>query len=133
ERPMRRMISGGLMAAGLLLAAGPAAAQDLVTLQQDANTWVLPGKDYQGTRFSELNQITTQNVRNPKVAWPCSTGTLNGLEGAPLVLNNTMYFVTSFSNIVYELDLTQPGAPIKWMYRPTQDPPAQGVACRDVV
>ncbi|HEY8470531.1 MAG TPA: PQQ-dependent dehydrogenase, methanol/ethanol family, partial [Longimicrobiales bacterium] len=130
---MRRMISGGLIAAGLMLAAGPANAQDLVRLQQDPNQWVLPGKNYAGTRYSELNQITTQNVKDLKVAWTFSTGTLNGLEGAPLVINNTMYFVTSFPNIVYALDLTQPGAPIKWMYKPNQDPTVQGVACCDVV
>src|SRR5690606_29625137 len=105
-RIMRRMISGGLVAAGLLLAVGPATAQDLVQLQNDPNQWVLPGKNYAGTRFSELDQINTQNVKDLKVAWTFSTGTLNGLEGAPLVVNNTMYFVTSFPNIVYALDLT---------------------------
>lgn len=130
---MRRMISGGLVAAGLLLAVGPATAQDLVQLQNDPNQWVLPGKNYAGTRFSELDQINTQNVKDLKVAWTFSTGTLNGLEGAPLVVNNTMYFVTSFPNIVYALDLTKPGAPIKWMYKPNQDPTVQGVACCDVV
>src|SRR5690606_16118368 len=82
---------------------------------------------------SELDQINTQNVKDLKVAWTFSTGTLNGLEGAPLVVNNTMYFVTSFPNIVYALDLTKPGAPIKWMYKPNQDPTVQGVACCDVV
>src|SRR5690606_10447203 len=132
-RIMRRMISGGLVAAGLLLAVGPATAQDLVQLQNDPNQWVLPGKNYAGTRFSELDQINTQNVKDLKVAWTFSTGTLNGLEGAPLVVNNTMYFVTSFPNIVYALDLTKPGAPIKWMYKPNQDPTVQGVACCDVV
>ncbi|RUX69389.1 PQQ-dependent dehydrogenase, methanol/ethanol family, partial [Mesorhizobium sp. M7A.F.Ca.US.005.03.1.1] len=36
-------------------------------------------------------------------------------------------------NIVYALDLSRPGAPMKWKYEPNPEPAAQGVACCDVV
>ena len=47
-----------------------------------------------------------------------------GHEGAPLVVGDTMYVVTPFPNIAYALDLTKPGAPIKWVYQPNPDPRA---------
>ena len=112
---------------------GAASAQSLEEKQKNPDQWVLPGKDYALTRYSELDEINTQTVRNLKVAWTFSTGTLRGHEGAPLVVDNTMYFVTPFPNIVYALDLTKEGAPIKWKYVPENDPRSIGVACCDVV
>ncbi len=56
-----------------------------------------------------------------------------GHEAAPLVVNNTMYIVTPFPNNLYALDLTKPGAPMKWVYEPLPTPASQGVACCDVV
>jgi len=44
-----------------------------------------------------------------------------------------MYIVTPFPNIVYALDLSKPGLPIKWRYEPTPERASQGVACCDVV
>jgi lanthanide-dependent methanol dehydrogenase len=95
--------------------------------------WVRPAKDYASTRFSGLAQITAQNVAQlvPKITF--STGVVRGHEAAPLVVNNTMYIVTPFPNILYALDLTKPGAPVKWQYDPKPLAAAQGVACCDVV
>ena len=44
-----------------------------------------------------------------------------------------MYVVTPYPNYVYALDLTKPGAPLKWEYQPNPEPASQGVACCDVV
>lgn len=110
-----------------------AESQNLLELQNDPGQWALPGKNYALTRYSELNQVTTDNVKNLKVAWTFSTGVLRGHEGAPLVVGDTMYLVTPFPNIVYALDLTRPGAPIKWKYEPQQSPDAIPIACCDVV
>ncbi|HXG22029.1 MAG TPA: methanol/ethanol family PQQ-dependent dehydrogenase [Methylomirabilota bacterium] len=112
---------------------GALLAEDLTQIQKDPNQWVLPGKDYSLTRYSELNQISTANVKNLKVAWTFSTGVLRGHEGAPLVVGDTMYLVTPFPNIVYALDLTKPGAPVKWKYEPKQDASVIPIACCDVV
>ncbi|HEX2693681.1 MAG TPA: methanol/ethanol family PQQ-dependent dehydrogenase [Gemmatimonadaceae bacterium] len=95
--------------------------------------WVRPAKNYASTRFSGLGQITADNVKNLGLAWTFSLGVLRGQEAAPLVVNNTMYVVTPFPNILYALDLTKPGAPMKWEYRPGPIAAAQGVACCDVV
>jgi len=78
--------------------------------------WTLPAKNYASTRFSGLDEITTGNVGNLRLAWTFETGILRGQEAAPLVVNNTMYVVTPFPNMLYALDLTKPGAPLKWVY-----------------
>ena len=47
--------------------------------------------------------------------------------------DNVMYLVTAYPNIVYALDLTKPGAPMKWKFASKPLPASQGVACCDVV
>ena len=84
----------------------------------DDGRWVMPAKNYASTRFSELAEITTDNVRRLGVAFTFSTGVERGHEAAPIVADGTMYVVTPFPNHVYALDLTRPGAPVKWMLRP---------------
>jgi alcohol dehydrogenase (cytochrome c) len=95
--------------------------------------WALPGRDYGQTRYSPLDQITTQNVGGLKVAWTFSTGIPRGHEGGPLVVNRTMYVVTPYPNNVFAIDLTNPHGPLKWAYHPLTDPASQGEACCDVV
>jgi len=98
----------------------------------DDGQWLMASKDYGNNRFSGLEQINAGNVRNLKLAWSFSTGVLRGHEGAPLVVGDTMYYVTPFPNILYALDLKNGGAK-KWEYRPKPPSAAQGVACCDVV
>ena len=90
-------------------------------------------KDYANQRFSRLAEINTGNVNQLKLAWSFSTGIVRGHEGAPLIVNNTLYLVTPFPNYLYALDLTKPGAPLKWKYAPRPSASAQGVACCDLV
>ncbi|HEX5439127.1 MAG TPA: methanol/ethanol family PQQ-dependent dehydrogenase [Gemmatimonadaceae bacterium] len=95
--------------------------------------WTLPGRDYASSRYSPLDQITPQNVKSLHVAWTFSTGVPDGHEGNPLVVNNTMYIVTPLPNYLYALDLTKPGAPLKWKYAPKVNMAAHGEACCDAV
>jgi PQQ-dependent dehydrogenase (methanol/ethanol family) len=99
----------------------------------DDGQWTMPAKNYASTRYSRLAQITAGNVAGLKLAFTFSTGVNRGHEAAPLVVNNTMYIVTPFPNLLYALDLTRPGAPMKWKYDPHPVSAAQGVACCDVV
>jgi len=95
----------------------------------DDGNWTMPAKDYASTRFSGLNQITPANVAGLQVAMTFSTGTTEGFEAPPLVVNNTMYIVAPWPNTVFALDLTKPGAPAKWTYHPGPAAAAKGVAC----
>jgi lanthanide-dependent methanol dehydrogenase len=101
--------------------------------EQEDGQWPMPAKNYASTRFSGLNEINSGNAQNLKLAWTFSTGVLRGHEAAPIVVNNTMYIVTPYPNIVYALDLTQPGAPLKWKFEPNPASASQGVACCDFV
>jgi len=93
----------------------------------------MPARDYQNTRFSPLDQINASNVGTLKLAWTFSTGVLRGHEAAPIVADNTLYIVTPYPNLVYALDLAQPGAPVKWKFSPNPVSSSQGVACCDLV
>jgi PQQ-dependent dehydrogenase (methanol/ethanol family) len=104
-----------------------------IASEAEDGQWVRPAKNYASTRFSGLNQITAANVKDLRLAWTFETGVLRGQEAAPLVVNSTMYIVTPFPNYLYALDLTKPGAPMKWVYKPGPIAAAQGVACCDVV
>jgi lanthanide-dependent methanol dehydrogenase len=95
--------------------------------------WTMPNKNAASTRYSTLDEINAGNVKNLKVAWTFSTGVLRGHEGGPLVVGNTMYVSTPYPNIVYALDLTKEGAPIKWKYTPKQDANVIPIACCDTV
>ena len=44
-----------------------AQAEDLSALSGDDGQWVLPTKNYATTRFSTLNKITPENVKNLKI------------------------------------------------------------------
>jgi PQQ-dependent dehydrogenase (methanol/ethanol family) len=121
----------GLSVVSFLLCLLPLSAQ--VQNQPDDGQWVMPAKNYASTRFSTLDQINTANAHSLKLAWTFSTGLTRGHEAAPLVVNNTMYIVTPWPNILYALDLSRPGAPVKWNYSPNPSAAAQGVACCDVV
>src|SRR4029078_9594381 len=54
-------------------------------------------------------------------------------DGEPTVVGTTMYLATPFPNIVYALDLSKEGAPIKWKYAPKQDPQVIPIAGCDTV
>lgn len=100
---------------------------------QGDGDWTMPGKDYAATRYSSLLQLTTANVARLKPVWNFSTGVLRGHEGQPLVVNNTMYVVTPYPNVLYAFDLTQPDYPLKWKYRPAVDARSLGLACCDAI
>jgi glucose dehydrogenase len=128
---MRAAFSGALFAA--LALGGPAIANDDVLKNQaDPNNWASQSGDYSLTRFSKLDQINTDNVKNLKVAWTFSTGVLRGHEGSPLVIGDTIFVHTPFPNIVYALDLNDENK-IIWKYEPKQDPAVIPIMCCDTV
>ncbi len=127
---------GKILAAGLALSASLCstawANDDVIKLAKDPNNWAIQNGDYSGHRYSQLNQITTDNVGQLKVAWTFSTGVLRGHEGSPLVIGDVMYLATPFPNVVYALNLADEEK-IIWKYIPKQDPSVIPVMCCDTV
>jgi PQQ-dependent dehydrogenase (methanol/ethanol family) len=129
------MIKYALPAAAALLLSGSFSAFANESAQEaisDSKNWAIQTGDYANHRYSELNQITKDNVKELRPAWTFSTGVLRGHEGSPLVIGDVMYVHTPFPNIVYALDLNNDGK-ILWKYEPQQDPNVIGVMCCDTV
>jgi PQQ-dependent dehydrogenase (methanol/ethanol family) len=89
--------------------------------------------DHANTRFSSLDQITPQNAARLQLAFGFPTGLSRGHEAAPIVAEDTLYIVGPYPNPLFALDLTKPGAPLKWRFDPLPQAAAQGVACCDTV
>jgi lanthanide-dependent methanol dehydrogenase len=108
-------------------------APSVANAPEDDGQWRMPSKNYASTRFSALSEITPQNVAHLVPQFSFSLAVNKGQESAPIVADNVMYLVTAYPNFVYALDLTKPGAPMKWKFAPKPLPASQGVACCDVV
>jgi PQQ-dependent dehydrogenase (methanol/ethanol family) len=127
----QRLLIGGLAASVFMLSDASLANQELLELQKDPSQWVMWGGQYNGQRYSELDQINKSNVSQLQPDWTFSTGVLRGHEGGPLVLGDTMYIQTPFPNKVIAIDLNT--QEIKWKYEPSQNPQVIGVMCCDTV
>ena len=116
-----------------MIALGGALLLTASVQQADDGQWTMPARNFAGHRYSSLAQITPSNVARLRPVWTFSTGVLGGHEGQPLVVNNTMYVVTPWPNVLYAFDLTVEGYPLKFKYRPAVSASALGTACCDGV
>src|SRR6266702_7181914 len=134
EHVMRKyLLSTCCVGAIAAFAVGAANAnEELIKMSQNPKDWVMPAGNYANQRYSQLKQITADNVGKLQVAWTFSTGVLRGHEGGPLVIGNVMYVHGPFPNPVYALDLNN-DAKILWKYEPKQDPNVIPVMCCDTV
>jgi PQQ-dependent dehydrogenase (methanol/ethanol family) len=124
-----------LTAAGCIAALGFGAAhanEEVQKLQSNQDNWAMQLGNYKGHRYSELDEINTNNVDELQVDWQFSTGVLRGHEGGPIVIGDAMYIHTPFPNKVYKLDLENNGEVI-WSYEPRQDRDVIPVMCCDTV
>jgi lanthanide-dependent methanol dehydrogenase len=130
---MRNLLLTTCLGAVAALAAGAAQANDeLIKMSQNPKDWVMPTGNYANHRYSQLKQITADNVGKLQVAWTFSTGVLRGHEGGPLIIGDVMYVHGPFPNPVYALDLKNESK-IIWKYEPKQDPNVIPVMCCDTV
>jgi len=129
---MRHLLLTACLGVTAAFAVSAQANDELIKLSQDPKGWALPTGDYANQRYSQLKQITTDNVSKLQVAWTFSTGVLRGHEGAPLVIGDVMYVHGPFPNPVFALDLNHDGK-ILWKYEPKQDPDVIPVMCCDTV
>ena len=67
-------------------------------------SWLSYGRDQAETRYSTLKQIDTTNAKRLGLAWSYVMGAGGGnQEGTPLMWNNTLYGITTWS-VVFALD-----------------------------
>ncbi len=79
--------------------------------------------------FIALDEITPANVGQLAVAFTFKTGAPGAHATAPLPAGNTLLVLTPFPHTLFALDLTKPGAPVKWAYTPPANGTAKGLTC----
>ncbi|HEX7037259.1 MAG TPA: PQQ-dependent dehydrogenase, methanol/ethanol family [Pseudomonadales bacterium] len=92
--------------------------------------WLSYGRNYQEDRYSPLDRINVETVKDLGLAWYWDTGTTRGLESSPLVADGVMFSTGSWS-VVWAHDAKT--GELLWQYDP-QVPREWGRnACCDVV
>src|SRR6266403_1333131 len=92
--------------------------------------WPTIGLDYAETRFSKLNQINTDNVKNLGLMWSYNLESIRGVEATPVVVDGIMY-VTAYWSVVHAVD-ARTGKRI-WSFDPGVDREKGYKGCCDVV
>src|SRR5438309_8298071 len=92
--------------------------------------WPTIGLDYAETRYSKLNQINTDNVKNLGLVWSYSLDSSRGVEATPVVVDGIMYQTASWS-VVHAID-ARTGKRL-WTYDPKVDREKGYKGCCDVV
>jgi quinohemoprotein ethanol dehydrogenase len=92
--------------------------------------WPMVGLDYGETRFSKLNQINTDNVKNLGLAWSYNLDSSRGVEATPIVVDGIMY-VTAPWSVVHAVD-ARTGKKI-WTFDPEVSREKGFRGCCDVV
>ena len=93
----------------------------------EPGSWLTYGQNYKEQRFSQLSQITPENVDELGLAWTRQIGDYNmRMQGTPLVVDGVMY-VTNGWSVVYALDAAT-GTEI-WRYDPEVDRSYMRLAC----
>ena len=75
----------------------------LLNADKDANNWLHYGKDYLGSRFSQLSQINRGNVAKLVAKWNLSFGVNDAQDSEAVAVNGRMY-VTASQDKVFSLD-----------------------------
>lgn len=102
----------------------------LVNAKNDSKNWLSYGQNYSEDRFSQLEEITVENVGTLGLKWSYDLNSTRGVEATPVVVDGIMY-VTAPWSIVHAID-TRTGKQL-WTYDP-KVPRETGVkACCDVV
>ncbi|HLL93407.1 MAG TPA: PQQ-binding-like beta-propeller repeat protein, partial [Spirosoma sp.] len=129
-RKLFLLLSLGCMA---LLADKPGQPIDdarLRNAQKQPGDWLTYGGNYAEDRYSRLDQIRPDNIKQLGLVWATNLGTTRGIEATPLVADGVMYATGPWSR-VFALD-AQTGK-LRWEYDP-KVPGAYGEkACCDVV
>ena len=91
----------------------PITYERLLKADQEPGNWLMYNNTYSGWRYSKLNQINAQNVKNLRVKWLFQGRHIEKFETTPLVVDGIMY-LTRPENAIYALDAAT-GRQL-WMY-----------------
>jgi quinohemoprotein ethanol dehydrogenase len=95
-----------------------------------SSDWPTIGLDYAETRFSRLNKINADNVKQLGLVWSYPLESSRGVEATPVVVDGIMYQTASWS-VVHAID-ARSGKRL-WTYDPKIDREKGYKGCCDVV
>ncbi|HJZ97877.1 MAG TPA: PQQ-binding-like beta-propeller repeat protein, partial [Candidatus Solibacter sp.] len=81
----------------------PVTYDRLLGADKEAGNWLMYSRTYNGWRFSPLDQINTQSVKNLHLKWMFQGRHTEKFETTPLVIDGIMY-LTRPENDVFALD-----------------------------
>jgi quinohemoprotein ethanol dehydrogenase len=108
-------------------------AVDSAMIEANAGTsqdWPTIGLDYAETRFSRLDKINAENVKDLGLVWSYSLDSARGIEATPVVIDGIMYQTGPWS-VVHAID-ARTGKKI-WTFDPGVDREKGYKGCCDVV
>jgi alcohol dehydrogenase (cytochrome c) len=120
------LASALLLTTSLTAMAADVTSQRLMNPDKEPQNWLMVNRDYSSHRYSELDQINKDNVKNLHVAYTVALGGVNGIgfmalgghESTPLVNDGFMYVVDGFG-AVYRIDVRDPmNARVTWVMDP---------------
>jgi alcohol dehydrogenase (cytochrome c) len=109
----------------------------LLNADKETGNWLLHHKNFSAHRYSSLNEINRDTVKNLKVAWTFHLGgvegggiwTHGGLEGTPIAENGILYVTDGWGSI-YKIDTHGGHGSLVWKMDPKTDHDWAGaVAC----
>ncbi len=105
-------------------------AERIVAADSEPGNWMAHGRTYSEQRFSPLKEINHKNVDELGLAWKFDTGTINGLEATPIVVDGIMYVSLSWSEVAA---LDAKSGELLWRNNLNVDKARARYACCDVV
>src|SRR6201996_1572949 len=103
------LLAGAVSSAALVTSASAAEVtfERLANPDKEPQNWLMVHRSYDSQRFSPLNQINKDNVKNLKLLFAVAIGGANGnesVEATPLVEDGFMYIVDHWG-VVYKIDV----------------------------
>ena len=102
----------------------------IINADKEPGNWLSHGRNYEEQRYSKLNQITQETIKDLELEWSFNMASSRGLEATPIVDNGIM-FVTGTWSVIYAID-ARTGKEI-WTYDPEVPRSWARKLCCDVV
>jgi len=102
----------------------------IINADEEPGNWLSYGRTYDEQRYSPLDKINAENVKNLSPAWVWHTGTTRGLESTPIVVDGMMFFTLTWG-VTVALD-AKTGEEI-WTFDPEVPGEWGRYGCCDVV
>ena len=102
----------------------------IIGSKNDGQEWLSHGRTYDEQRFSELNQINTENIDRLGVEWFTDLDSNRGHEATPIVSDGVMFTTGSWSVVYAHNALT---GELLWKFDPQVPKEKAYFVCCDVV